>query len=229
MKKVLSIILFFVLLFSLIPSNLLKVSAEENTDLSNYKIVDGSKLVNKVNLDTQYLEHNVKKALNEYGLKPIDLNSEVAKGTEVIFFDTVDEFHKFMSIIDQPIEIESNLQEDFVNTKANSNQVFFSAAATTKTFKTSKNSGFGNINLHTKVRKGAKNKLTVEKTWTSHTGVTLGIDWKDNYKPYSRLNKSRTSGTSYAEGTKSWVIFVKGIGTIRKQNVKLTLKFNNKF
>lgn len=222
MKKVFISMLAFALIITLFIPSSLKASAEETSDLSNFKVVSGSEFVKDVKIDTENLEKDVNKAFDEYGLTPINLETEIPKGTEVINFDNIEDFHKFMISTNEPIKIDTKIPEKSLFAP------MAAAASPVKEFKTSQNSGFGNINLHVRVTKNSSGKLTVNKTWTSHTGVTLGIDWQQTYA-YSNLNSAKTGGTSYGGGTKSWVIFVSGIGTIRKQNVDLTLSFNNKF
>lgn len=234
MKKILAGMLFFALVVALIAPTSLKAHAETNTDLSKFDVVNGDEIVKDVKLNTDNLEQDVHKALDDYGLETINLNEDIPEGSQVISFDNMEDFHKFMSMTDQPIEEEvttveeydedSDLGENEVAPSYNLMATAAKSSSTTKTYKTSNNAGFGTINLYAKITRNSKGVVTAKSVWTSHTGVTLGIDWKQNYA-YATLNSTKKGGKAYGGGTKSWVIFVSGIGTVKKQDVSLKLSF----
>ncbi|MDM8149410.1 hypothetical protein [Priestia megaterium] len=169
----------------------------------------------------------VKETFNEYGLEPLDLKKEdLPANTEVLNFDSVEEFKKFMDETQEPIKVDVDEDETptgttaFVNFLTSNNK----ASAATKTYKSTANAGFSTINLYAKVDRNKSGKVTSTHVYTTHTGVTLGIAWNQSYA-YAKLNSTKKGGKAYGGGTCSRVIFLQGIGTITSRNVSLSVKF----
>lgn len=177
----------------------------------------------KLNIEETQEINNV---FAEYNLEPLNLDEiNLPNDAEVLNFESINEFEKYMDEIQKPIEIE-------VEEVSNSNTIAFinniignkSASAAMKIYKTSANAGFGNINLYANVDRNTKGIITSTKVYTTHTGVTVGIDWNQTYA-YPSLNSKKTGGKAYGGGTCSRYIFIAGIGTISKRDVALSLSF----
>lgn len=230
------LLLCFILVLT-VPTSLKARAAIVNSNLKNFQLVNGDNLVNDVAPNTNSSKTDVIKAFNEYGLKPININ-DIPKGTQVINFDSIGNFQKFMQIISQP---NSSTTPD---SKALTQGVGFSTnlitplsmmppqggggyTIKTVTLKKSILAGIScYINLYVTLHRNSSGTLTVYQTWTSQTGFTFALDWHQSYA-YTVLNSRKTGGSAYGGGTQSWVIIVKGVGTVKSQDARLQINFSN--
>ncbi|MGW6301380.1 hypothetical protein [Peribacillus butanolivorans] len=226
MKKLVLYVLAMVVILSLVsPAN--NALATSQTDLSDYNVIQGESLVKDVEIDVNNIEYNVEEAFKKYGLEVIDIEAEIPKGTNVISFDNMEDFNKFMILTEdsEEVQIEEDIEEpSLIETEPPLLFARAAAASSTKTYTKSSTFGTSKVNLKAKITRDSKGKVTKSVVYTTHTGITFSLDWEERYA-YSVLNTAKTGGTAYGGGTKKWVVFVSNLGTIRKQDLDLTLKF----
>ncbi|WP_340372520.1 hypothetical protein [Peribacillus sp. FSL E2-0218] len=224
MKKI--VISFFMIVCLIFGLTITPSLADENgidileaSTSSDYEIVDIEKAQQQN--ATKSEEKEIGNLFKENGLEPLEM-SKIPEDAQVINFDSIEEFEKFLGDTQGVVEIEEQSNDiELLGLITGLNAV----SAAVKTYKTSITKGVSSkVNLYADVTRNSKGVITKTKVWTSHTGVTLGLSWKQN-SAYANLNSTKKNGTAYGKGTMSWVVFVKGIGTIYSYDVSLSLKF----
>lgn len=169
-------------------------------------------------------EKEIQSILSSNNLQPIS-EEEISADTIVMNFDSIEEFEQFIAEAQSPLEVSLDNQSnnnllDLFNPQT--------VNAATTTFSKSQWHGASKLNLYVTATKGSNGLITKTKVWTSHTGVTLGFHWKQN-QAYATLSSTKKSGKAYGHGTFSWVVFVKGIGTLFSRDITMTRSFHSQY
>ena len=163
--------------------------------------------------------------LDKLGVKTIE---KIPEGIEPIVVKDNQEMLKYINSL-----IESKTSINDLNENLVSEEDFATKSSTLNLIKrsTSKQVGFGNINLYATIQQigtGGLNSIIIgaQNMYTTFTGYTLGYDWRESQSPTYSIDSRKKSIHIWVNGEIDVYLLVDGLVKLFTYEAQLDINYN---